>query len=168
MRRCFCRRMCRTLCRKAMSRGLSLNWCGRASILNKNQRRTAHGQIWTPIRVCSARNHHGIPVYSEGERQARGEMSVREVADVLGVTPTTIFRLIQLNQLPATQACVNAPWVMLKSDVELYGAERNQSNTPPPRDSAPLLFEIKRHTKQCTMSYSRRTVRLASGSCRER
>jgi hypothetical protein len=89
------------------------------------------------------RNHHGIPVYSEGERQARGEMSVREVADVLGVTPTTIFRLIQLNQLPATQACVNAPWVMLKSDVELYGAERNQSNTPPPRDSAPLLFEIK-------------------------
>jgi DNA invertase Pin-like site-specific DNA recombinase len=114
-----------------------------ASILNKNQRRTAHGQIWTPIRVCSVRNHHGIPVYSEGERQARGEMSVREVADALGVTPTTIFRLIQLKQLPATQACVNAPWVMLKSDVELYSAERDQSNTPPPRDSTPLLFEIQ-------------------------
>jgi len=28
IRRCFCRRMCRTLCRKAMSRGLSLSWCG--------------------------------------------------------------------------------------------------------------------------------------------
>ena len=112
-----------------------------ASILNKNQRRTAHGQIWTPVRVCSVRNHHAIPVYSEGERQARGEMSVHEVADILGVTPTTIFRLIHLKQLPATQACANAPWVMLKSDIELYSAERNKNNIPPPRDSTPLLFE---------------------------
>jgi hypothetical protein len=48
-----------------------------ASILNKNQRRTAHGQIWTPVRVCSVRNHHGIPVYSEGERQARGGDAAR-------------------------------------------------------------------------------------------
>jgi DeoR/GlpR family transcriptional regulator of sugar metabolism len=89
------------------------------------------------------RNHHGIPVYSDGERQARGEMSVREVADALGVTPTTIFRLIQLKQLPAIQACVNAPWVMLKSDVEIYSTKREQSNTPPQRDPAQLLFEIQ-------------------------
>ena len=45
------------------------------------------------MRVCSVRNHHGIPVYNEGERQwTRGEISVREAADALGVTPTTIFR----------------------------------------------------------------------------
>ena len=31
-------------------------------------------------------------------------MSVSEVAAVLGVTPTTVLRLIQLKQLPATQA----------------------------------------------------------------
>ena len=49
-----------------------------ASILNRNQRRTAHGQDWTAKRVCSLRNNHAIPVYREGERQARGEMSVSE------------------------------------------------------------------------------------------
>jgi hypothetical protein len=60
-----------------------------ASILNRNQRRTAHGQSWTPKRICSLRNNHAIPVYREGERQARGEMSVSEGAAALGVTATT-------------------------------------------------------------------------------
>ena len=33
-----------------------------ASILNRNQRRTAHGQSWTAKRVCSLRNNHAIPM----------------------------------------------------------------------------------------------------------
>jgi excisionase family DNA binding protein len=113
-----------------------------ASILNRNQRRTAHGQEWTAMRVCSLRNHHAIPVYSEGERQARGEMSVSEVGDVLGVTPTTIFRLIQSKHLPATQACVGAPWVLSRVDVERYTAERDRATPPPTADSAQLTLEI--------------------------
>jgi excisionase family DNA binding protein len=113
-----------------------------ASILNKNERRTAHGQSWTAKSLCALRNRHAIPVYSEGERQARGEMSVREVADVLGVTPTTIFRLIQLRQLPATQACVNAPWILRRVDVEQYMTERNRTKTPPTVDSAQLALGI--------------------------
>ena len=59
-----------------------------ASILNRNQRRTVHGDTWTAKRICSLRNNHAIPVYVEGERQARNEMSVSEASDVLGVTPT--------------------------------------------------------------------------------
>jgi DNA invertase Pin-like site-specific DNA recombinase len=113
-----------------------------ASILNKNERRTAHGQSWTAKSLCALRNRHAIPVYSEGERQARGEMSVREVADVLGVTPTTIFRLIQLRQLPATQACVNAPWILRRVDVKQYMTERNRTKTPPTVDSAQLALGI--------------------------
>ncbi|MHB1743348.1 MAG: recombinase family protein [Acidobacteriaceae bacterium] len=114
-----------------------------ASILNKNERRTAHGQNWTAMRVCSVRNHHAIPVYREGERQTRGEMSVSEVADVLGVTPTTIFRLIQSKHLPATQACVNAPWILTQSDVEQYMAERDRTSTPSTVDSAQMVLEIQ-------------------------
>jgi hypothetical protein len=98
-----------------------------ASILNKNEHRTAHGKSWTAKRVCSVRSHHAISVYRQGEQQDRGEISVRETADALGVTPTTIFRLIQLKQLPATQICGNAPWILLKKDVELYRETRNRS-----------------------------------------
>lgn len=113
-----------------------------ASILNRNQRRTAHGDDWTAKRVCSLRNNHAVPVYSEGERQARGEMSVSEVAAALGVTPTTVLRLIRLRQLRATQACVGAPWILRRTDVERCVAERNHPATPPTVDSAQLILEI--------------------------
>ena len=113
-----------------------------ASILNRNRRRTAHGQSWTAKRVCSLRNNHAIPVYREGERQARDEMSVSEVAAVLGVTPTTVLRLIQQKQLPATQPCVGAPWILRRADVEQCLAERNQPTTPPTANSDQLTFQI--------------------------
>jgi hypothetical protein len=113
-----------------------------ASILNRNQRRTAHGQNWTAKRICSLRNNHAILVYQEGERQARGEMSVSEVATALAVTPTTVLRLVSLKQLPAKQACVGAPWILRRADVERCVAERKHPATPPTVDSAQLILEI--------------------------
>jgi excisionase family DNA binding protein len=113
-----------------------------ASILNRNRRRTAHGQSWTAKRICSLRNNHAIAVYREGERQARDEMSVSEVAIVLGVTPTTVLRLIQQRHLPATQPCVGAPWILRRADVEQCLAERTQPTIPPTGDSEQLILEI--------------------------
>ncbi len=113
-----------------------------ASILNRNQRRTAHGEVWTAKRVCGVRNHHGIPVYREGERQARREMFVGEACKILGVTQTTVLRLIRSKQLPATQACAGAPWVMRRADVERCLAERNPTATPPTADSKQMALEI--------------------------
>jgi len=113
-----------------------------ASILNRNQRRTAHEQTWTAKRVCSLRNNHAIPVYHEGERHARSEMSVSEAATVLGVTPTTVLRLIRVKQLPASQACVGAPWILRRADVERCMAVRNQPSPPPTVDSEQLTLEI--------------------------
>jgi hypothetical protein len=113
-----------------------------AAILNKNQRRTAHGQPWTATRVCAVRNRHAIAVYREGERLARDERSVGEVAAMLGVTPSTVLRLIRLTQLPATQACANAPWIVRAADVERYGAARHHHRpTPPPHDTPQLPLE---------------------------
>jgi DNA invertase Pin-like site-specific DNA recombinase len=113
-----------------------------ASILNRNQRRTAHGEVWTATRIYAVRNHHGIPVYREGERQARSEMFVGEARKVLGVTQTTVLRLIRLKQLPATQACAGAPWVMRRADVERCMAERNRTATPATPDSKQMGLEI--------------------------
>jgi len=113
-----------------------------ASILNRNQRRTAHGEVWTAKHVCAVCNHHGISVYRQGERQARNEMFVGEACKVLEVTQTTVLRLIRLKQLPATQACAGAPWVMRKADVERCTAERNRTATPATADSKQLGLEI--------------------------
>jgi excisionase family DNA binding protein len=113
-----------------------------ASILNRNRRHTAHGQSWTARRVCSLRHNHEIPVYREGERQGRGEVSVSEAATVLGVTPTTVLRLIRQKRLPATQPCPGAPWSLRGVDVERCLAERNQPMSPPTGNSAQLSLAI--------------------------
>jgi excisionase family DNA binding protein len=91
-----------------------------ASILNRMGRRTAHGQSWNSKRVCTTRCHHAIEVYREGEREARGELTVSEVATLLRVTDTTVLRMIRLKRLPATQVCANAPWVLLKAEVAKF------------------------------------------------
>ena len=113
-----------------------------ASILNRNQRPTAHGKDWTTKRICSLRNNHAIPVYHEGERQSRGEMSVSEVAATLGVTPTTVLRLIKIKELPAAQACVGAPWILHRADVERCVNLRKHPAALPMAESAQMIFEI--------------------------
>jgi len=113
-----------------------------ASILNRNQRRTPHGEEWTPKRICSLRNRYGIAVYREGERHARGEMSVSETAAVLGVTPSAVLRLIRLKQLPAAQACDGAPWILHGADVEQCALTRKRAEHPPTIDSTQLTLEM--------------------------
>ena len=44
-----------------------------ASILNRNLQPTPHGQQWTAQHVCSLRHRNLIPLYRDGEREARGE-----------------------------------------------------------------------------------------------
>lgn len=116
-----------------------------ASILNRGERRTAHGQLWTARHVCSLRHRNSIAVYREGERQERGEVSVGEAAVILNVTPTTVLRLIRQKHLPATQVCPNAPWIICGTDVDRLAADRDRRAlaTPPTLDPNQLILEIQ-------------------------
>ena len=114
-----------------------------ASILNKNGRRSAHGQAWTARLVCALRHNHSIPVYEEGERQARSEISLNEAARALNVTPGVVLRMIRLKQLPATQACANAPWILCQADVERLAADRGRQAHPQRRDPNQMVLEIQ-------------------------
>jgi len=107
------------------------------------RRRTAHGQPWTARRVCSVRHHHAIEAYREGERQARGELTVSEVAGMLNVTETTVLRMIRLKQLPATHACANAPWILRKDDVDKWIAACGDRKTRHTIDSNQLSLDIQ-------------------------
>jgi excisionase family DNA binding protein len=114
-----------------------------ASILNRIGRRTAHGQSWNTRRVCSVRHGHAIEVYREGERQARGEVSVSEAASMLGVTETTVLKMIRQKQLPATHACVNAPWILLKEDVEKHMATSHRREGRQTRNPDQSVLDIQ-------------------------
>ena len=90
-----------------------------AGLLNRLGKRTAKGHRWTQARVCAFRSDRKIPVYQEGERRARGELTLDEAAQVLQVGKSSVHRLIRKKILPASQVCRGAPWVIRKSDLAL-------------------------------------------------
>jgi excisionase family DNA binding protein len=90
-----------------------------AGLLNRLGKRTARGHTWTQARVCSFRKDRKIPVYQEGERRARGELTLDEAAKELRVGKSSVHRLIRKKILPASQVCRGAPWVIRKSDLAL-------------------------------------------------
>jgi excisionase family DNA binding protein len=121
-----------------------------ASILNRMRRRTAHGQSWNSTRVCAMRNRHAIEAYREGERQARGEMTVSEVASLLRVTGTTVLRMIREKRLPATQVCLNAPWAIRRNDVDNFLAALPRGSSPQTSDPNQMALSFQEHAKECT------------------
>lgn len=91
---------------------------GIASLLNRLGRVTGRQNGWTQSRVCSFRNQHGIEVYKAGERTTRGEHTMQEAAEILGVRPMTVLRMIRAGHLPAEQYCKGAPWVIRREDID--------------------------------------------------
>ncbi len=55
-----------------------------ASLLNRLGHRSGKGHTWTELRLRSYRNDHGIAVYREGEREQRGEVTLKQAAKTLG------------------------------------------------------------------------------------
>ncbi len=94
-----------------------------AALLNRLGKRTARGYSWTQGRVCAFRNDRHIPVYKEGERQSREELTLDEAARFLQVSTMTVRRLIKRKILSAKQICVGAPWVIHKKDLSLISVK---------------------------------------------
>ncbi|HWY81990.1 MAG TPA: recombinase family protein [Roseiarcus sp.] len=90
---------------------------GIAAAFNRAGMTTAKGNSWTRSKVASLRKNHGVAVYREGERPARGEATLDEAAHLLAVSPSTVRRLIVENVLPASQACKGAPWIIRLDDL---------------------------------------------------
>ena len=82
------------------------------AFLNRAGKRTGKGNSWTEARVRAFRSNRGIPVYREGERQERNELTQTEAAARLNVSARTMNRLIRRRVVPARQACKGAPWVI--------------------------------------------------------
>ena len=89
-----------------------------ASVLNRAGKATGKGNSWTHSRVCSLRNKQTIAVYQEGERAARGEVTLAEAAITLNISPSTVRRLIEDGTLTAQQFCKGAPWIIRSNDLD--------------------------------------------------
>lgn len=117
-----------------------------AAILNRSGKLTAHGASWTRSHVCSLRNANGIPVYREGERAERAEVTLDEAADILKVSRTTAYRMVSSGTLPARQLCGGAPWIIqfadLQRDTACREADARRSRRPISRDPQQNLLPL--------------------------
>ena len=117
-----------------------------AVTLNRLGLRTGPGNTWNEGRVRSARDSHGIP--ARDVNQPREHLTLEEAARHLGVSPTTVRRLITTNQLPARQVVRYAPWEIsrdaLTSDVVRRAVTAIKHRLDVPRTQAsggpPALF----------------------------
>lgn len=117
-----------------------------AAQLNRLGIETAKGHTWTRIRVGNFRTIHEIPNYSPGEREARGELTLEEAATRLGVSYSTVQRMIQRRQLPAQQVCPGGPWTVRADDVEAFRMQKGASRPRKSRPSSP-------HRNQQTLEF---------------
>jgi excisionase family DNA binding protein len=100
-----------------------------AAQLNRMGIKSAKGHTWTRIRVGNFRKINGIPNYMPGERQARGELTIEDVAERLRVSYSTVQRMIQRKQLPASRVCLGAPWIIRATDVKTVAEQGPSSAT---------------------------------------
>lgn len=121
-----------------------LNDASIAALLNRLGHRTGKGHTWTEMRVRSYRSDHGIAVYREGEREQRGEVTLEQAAQILGVSTMTALRMIATGEIAATQACRGAPWVIARSELDrpaLHSPVRPTSRTPRTTDPNQICLE---------------------------
>lgn len=117
-----------------------------ASILNRAGKVTGKGLTWNRSRICSVRRNRNIPVYREGERQERGELTLDEAATILDVSPSTARRLIKTGELPAIQTCKGAPWIIKQDEVQKdsvrQAADARRARRPAPRDPNQITMQL--------------------------
>ena len=121
-----------------------------AATLNRLGLRTGAGNTWSTQRVYSLRHYHDLP-NNKVSRANLPVVTLEEAAYRLGISSTTVRRLIDQRLLPATQVVACAPWeipVESLQDRDLLKAVNNvkkRVRTPQARnkqDEGPLFSNI--------------------------
>ncbi len=94
-----------------------------ARLLNRLGYRTGAGNTWTQQRVVSLRHAHDIPVYTQSP-DGPALLTLGQAAQALGVSTTTVRRLVMSGRLPAAQPTPYAPWAIQPDDLTTAGIQR--------------------------------------------
>jgi hypothetical protein len=84
-----------------------------ATTLNRLGLRTGAGNSWNEMRVSSLRRYQQLPSYDADA--TRDFLTLEETALCLGVSATTVRRMIKRKLLPANHVIDHAPWQIPKA-----------------------------------------------------
>lgn len=114
-----------------------------AATLNRVGKRTGKGNSWTEARVRTYRSTHAIPVHCPGEMAERGELTLEQTAQRLGVSNMTVLRLISDGTVKAEQACKGAPWAIPATQLTGLTVQTRPSRHPLTEDSRQQALEFQ-------------------------
>ena len=118
-----------------------------AGILNRQGRRTVHGERFTAVHVGSLRRYRGIPRCEPPAERPDGELAtIKKAAEILGVAPSTLHRWLTAGIIVGEQLTPGAPWRIRITD-ELRA--RFVEDAPPaylPMLEARLRLGVSRQT----------------------
>ncbi len=118
-----------------------------AGILNRQGRRTVHGERFMAVHVGSLRRYRGIPRWEPPAERPDGELvTIRKAAEILAVAPSTLHRWLTAGIIVGEQLTPGAPWRIRITD-ELRA--RFVEDAPPgylPMLEARLRLGVSRQT----------------------
>ncbi len=119
-----------------------------AGILNRQSRRTAHGDRFTAVKVGNLRRYWKIPRFERPSEQPAGELvNVKQAAKILGVVTATVHRWLADGFIAGDQITPGAPW-----RIQLTEELRNRFVEEAPEGYLPMLEATK------ILGVSRQTV----------
>ena len=118
-----------------------------AGILNRQGRRTAHGERFTAHRVGCIRRHRKIPCPQPQEDTASGELvAVDRAAEILEIAPSTVHRWLSEGFIIGEQITPGAPWrIRISEDFRARFVEMEHEGYVTVREAMKVL-EVSRQT----------------------
>lgn len=99
-----------------------------AATLNRLGLRTGVGNTWSTQRVYALRHYHDLP-NNKVSHSHTGVVTLQEAAHRLGVSTSSVRRMIELKVIPAVQAVECAPWEIPEDALQTQEAKKAANNT---------------------------------------
>jgi transposase len=88
-----------------------------AGILNRQGRKTAHGDRFTANKVGNLRRYWKIPRFEPSSETPTGELvNIKQAAEILGVAASTVHRWLADGFIAGEQITPGAPWRIRMTD----------------------------------------------------
>lgn len=112
-----------------------------AGIINRQGRRTVHGDRFTANKVGNLRRYWNIPCFKPSPERQEGDLvNVRQAARILEVAPSTLLRWLADGFIPGEQITPGSPWrIRMTEHLRARFVEREMTDYIPMIEATKVL-----------------------------
>jgi len=99
-----------------------------AATLNRLRLRTGCDNAWNDKRVYAVRHHHHLPAFDPDDLTHRSDVTLKEAAQRLNLSPPSVRKMIDAKILPGLQVVECAPWQIPTAALDTDIVRREAAN----------------------------------------